>query len=217
MTPLAYVMLGIFGGILVTAPLGPVNVMIIQRSLRDGFASGVCAGFGAAIADILFATGAAFGVSTVDAFIEGHSRSIQLLGGTLVLLMGLRIVWTHASTGFVLPINGGRSSVGMRSLGTTFALTITNPATIFGFMGYFSALGAWGPQQEEFWGTVQLILGVAIGTLGWWCGLAAVVTRLRTRFNEQLLAKFNIVAGMLLIGIGGGILGRLSATYFKLL
>ncbi|MCF3936097.1 LysE family transporter [Acuticoccus sp. M5D2P5] len=216
MTPLAYIGLGILGGVFVTAPLGPVNVMIMQRAFRYGFMVGLAAGIGASLADVAFATAAAFGISTVSEFVEGHSRLIQLIGGLLIILFGSRILWRQPGFGHPLPVETRRRSPAEVAV-TTFFLTITNPATVFGFIAYFSALGEWGPDPDEIWGTVQLLVGVALGTLGWWCGLAAVVTRLRVRITESTLAKVNVIAGALLVGFGALILGRLSVTYFGLI
>ncbi|MEM7695344.1 MAG: LysE family transporter [Pseudomonadota bacterium] len=216
MTPLAFIALGILGGIFVTAPLGPVNVLIMQRALRYGFLSGAAAGVGAAVADVVFASAAAFSVSTVSAFVEGHARLIQLIGGLLVAFIGARILWRQPGFDRPLPEEPRRKSAAEMAVGTFF-LTITNPATIFGFVAYFGALGEWAPEKGDYVGTAQLILGVAIGTLGWWCGLAAVVTQLRVRLTEARIAKFNVVAGALLLGFGALILGRLSVTYFEVI
>lgn len=216
MNPFAYVALGILGGIFVTAPVGPVNVMIMQRAFRYGFPTGVAAGLGASLADLLFATAAAFGISTISGFIEGHSRLIQLLGGTLVVVFGARILWRQPGFSKPVPPETRRRSKTAVALGAFF-LTITSPATVFGFIAYFSALGEWGPQKEDIAGTFQLLLGVVIGTMGWWCGLAGLVTRLRLRFDEATLARINVVAGALLVGFGALILGRLSVTYFRLI
>ncbi|MEM8854217.1 MAG: LysE family transporter [Pseudomonadota bacterium] len=215
MTPLALIALGILGGIFVTAPLGPVNVMIMQRAFRFGFPSGLAAGLGAALADVVFAAAAAFSISTVRAFIEGHSRVIQLVGGILVAAFGGRILLSHPrfrkSPSDAEP--GGLPQTAV----ATFMLTITNPATVFGFIAYFGALGEWGPQKGDVVGTMQLLLGVGIGTLSWWTGLTALVTRLRVHMTEETLSKINVVAGALLVGFGALILGRLSVTYFRLI
>nr|WP_211110504.1 LysE family transporter [Acuticoccus mangrovi] len=204
------------GGLFVTAPLGPVNVMIMQRALRYGFATGLAAGIGAALADVIFATAAAFSVSTVSEFVEGHSRLIQLIGGLLVMAFGARILWRQPGFGHPLPPEGRRKGT-MEVASTTFILTITNPATIFGFIAYFGALGEWAPANDDVLGTAQLVLGVAIGTVAWWSGVSALVTRLRVHLTEARLAKVNVVAGAILVGFGALILGRLSVTYFRLL
>lgn len=216
MTPLAFIALGIMGGVFVTAPIGPVNVMIMQRAFRYGFPIGLAAGVGAALADLLFATAAVFGVSNVAAFVEGHSRLIQLVGGMLVVVFGARILLRQPGFGQPLPMEARQKGAFGTAL-TTFFLTITNPATIFGFLAYFGALGDWGPQKGDTVGTAQLLLGVALGTLGWWCGLAALVTRLRLHLNENTLNRVNVVAGGLLFGFGAVILGRLSVTYFGMI
>ncbi|WP_420392038.1 LysE family translocator [Acuticoccus sp.] len=216
MTPLAFIALGMLGGVFVTAPVGPVNVMIMQRAFRYGFPVGLAAGLGASLADLLFATAAVFGVSTVAAFVEGHARLLQLAGGVLVVLFGARILWRQPGFGAPLPVEGARKGA-LRTAVTTFFLTIANPATIFGFLAYFGALGEWKPQKGDVVGLAQLLLGVAIGTLGWWCGLAAIVTRLRVRLDEGALAKVNVVAGAILVAFGALILGRLSVTYFNVI
>lgn len=216
LTPLAFIALGILGGVFVTAPVGPVNVMIMQRAFRYGFPIGLAAGIGASLADLIFATAAVFGVSTVQTFVEGHSRLIQLVGGILVVLFGARILWRQPGFGEPLPIEAKeKGAVGTAF--TTFFLTLWNPATIFGFLAYFGALGEWGPDQGDILGTAQLLLGVAMGTVGWWCGLAALVTRLRLHLDESTLNKVNVVAGALLVGFGALILGRLSVTYFNVI
>ena len=199
MTPLAYIALGILGGIFVTAPLGPVNVLIMQRALRHGFPSAVAAGSGAALADVIFAAVAAFGVSTVSVFIEGHSRIIQLVGGIVVVLIGARILWRQVPRA-ARPPQDERELGAVQMSAATFFLTITNPATIFGFLAYFGALGEWGPSQGDFAGNLQLVVGVAIGTLGWWCAVAGIITRLRVRLTEETIGRFNLVAGALLLG-----------------
>ena len=212
LTPLAYVALGILAGVLVTAPIDPVNVMIMQRAFRYGFPAGLAAGVGAALADVLFATAAALGISAVGAFLESYSRLVQLAGGSLVVFFGGRILWRQPGFGHPLPAETKERST-LAVAASTFFLTLTNPATVFGFIAYFGALGEWGPQPEDLLGTLELLLGVTIGTLGWWCGLAAVVTRLSVRIDETTLAKMNVVAGALLVGFGALILGRLSVTY----
>ncbi|WMS42522.1 LysE family transporter [Acuticoccus sp. MNP-M23] len=199
-----------------TAPLGPVNVLIMQRALRYGFVSGLGAGVGAALADVVFASAAAFSVSTVSGFIEGHSRIIQLVGGLIVGFIGARILWRQPGFDKPLPEETRRRSAAEMSVGTFF-LTISNPATIFGFVAYFSALGEWAPDKGDYVGTGQMVLGVAIGTLGWWCVLSGAVTKMRVRLNETMIAKFNVIAGALLLGFGALILGRLSVTYFEVI
>lgn len=216
MSDLALVLLGVLGGIVVNAPLGPVNVMIIQRAFRYGFAMGLAAGCGAVAADLLFATLALLGVSTVQWIVEGYSRGIQLVAGLVVILFGARILWKQPGLLRGLPIETRRPGL-METAAKTCLLSLTSPATVFGFLAYFGALGDWVPEEGDFAGIAELLAGVALGTLAWWVGLTALVTRLRLRLTDAALRTVNIVAGALLIGFGTTILGRLSAAYFQLL
>ncbi|MEM6847873.1 MAG: LysE family transporter [Pseudomonadota bacterium] len=215
LTPLGFIGLGFLGGLFVTVPLGPVNVMIIQRAFRYGFVAGISAGFGAAVADLIFAVIAAFGLSAVTSFIEGHSQVIQLVGGTVVAIVGLRILFFSPSLDSG-PVADEDPRGSLQVAAATFALTITNPATIFGFFAYFSALGQWGPQKNNPTDALLICLGVGLGVLGWWFTLSALVTRLRVRLNERFLSRVNIVAGAILVGFGALILGRLSVTYLEM-
>lgn len=204
-----YVLLGIVIGVVVAAPVGPVNVMTLQRAFRYGFLSGFCAGLGAALADVIFATAAAYGLTAIRAVIEGHSHLIQIVGGGLVILFGLRILFAH-------PVEEGEQHDPQRkshvsAAATAFAMTITNPGTIFGFIALFGALGDLAPNRDDWVGTAWLVLGVAIGTLGWWSFLAGVINRLRGRLTFRSLQWVNRLAGVFLIVFGGAILGRLAA------
>lgn len=215
MSDLALVLLGVLGGVFVTAPLGPVNVMIIQRAFRYGFGMGVAAGCGAALADLLFATVAVLGVSGVQAVVAGNAWAIQLVAGVVLVVFGARILWKQPGlrglTVDELPPGLAETAA------KTFLLTLSNPATMFGFLAYFGALGDWAPAEEDLAGVAELLAGVALGTLAWWVGLAAVVTRLRVRLTETALGTVNIVAGALLVGFGATILGRLSARHFDII
>lgn len=210
-----FVLLGAVIGVVVAAPVGPVNVMTMQRAFRYGFLSGFCAGAGAACADVLFATAAAYGLTAIRTLIEGHSQLIQIIGGSLVILFGLRILFAHPhieeSAG-----NGPRRSF-LSASASAFAMTITNPGTIFGFLALFGALGDLAPADDDWIGTAWLVLGVAIGTLGWWSLLAAVISHVRARLTERTLGWINHTAGFFLIAFGSAILLRLAVIRFDLI
>lgn len=203
----AMVALGFGIGVLVAVPVGPVNVLTIQRSFRFGFVSGLAAGAGSSVADTIFAAVIAFGLTAVSTFVEGHSVVIQIVGGVLVILFGLRILRSHPHLTLDVPT----TSTGMvRAFATGFFMTITNPGAMLGFIGLFGALGDIAPGEGDWVGTAELVLGVALGTLAWWTTVAGVVSRVRERFTEGTLARINLVAGTILIGFGGVILGRLA-------
>lgn len=205
--------IGIAIGIAASAPVGAVNVMTIQRVLRHGLVSGLAAGMGAVMADVLFATAAGLGLSAVDDFIDRHAMWIQLAGGSFVILFGLRSLMSHPT----MRETGAAPSRRASSAMTAFAMTITNPGTMFGFLALFGAIGDLAPEYGEWVRLAYLIVGVGIGGLLWWTALALAVRRLRERLTDHTLELISRLAGSLLIGFGAVILVRLTLLQFGLL
>ncbi len=197
--------IGLGIGMATSAPVGPVNIAVIQRAFRSGLLPGLCAGFGAMLADGLYATFAAFGVTVVSDFVELHSRIIQTVGGALVILFGLRTLMTrpHFEAGDEAPQGLMSGLVG------GFAMTVTNPGVVLGFLAIFGSLGEWAPDPGNYIGAATLVLGVLTGALGWWILLASLVSHLRERMNDTWLLWINRVAGGALCAFGLAIFAHL--------
>ena len=198
--------LGMVIGIAAAAPVGPVNVMTLQRSLRYGFVPGLSAGVGSALADVLFAAIAAFGITAVRTFIDDHAVGIQVVGGALVIAFGMRILASHPHLE-TARVDGPSDMLSASATG--FAMTITNPGAVLGFIALFGALGDWAPDEGDWIGTAELVAGVAIGTLMWWTTVAALVTHFRASLTDGMLERVNWIAGGIMIAFGVVILGRL--------
>lgn len=197
--------IGLGIGVATSAPVGPVNIAVIQRAFRSGLLPGLCAGFGAMLADGLYATFAAFGVTVVSDFVDQHSRIIQSVGGVLVILFGLRILMTrpHFEAGDEAPQGLMSGLVG------GFAMTATNPGVVLGFLAIFGSLGEWAPDPGNYIGAATLVLGVLTGALVWWILLASLVSHLRERMNDTWLLWINRVAGGALCAFGLAIFAHL--------
>ena len=144
---------GIIIGLIVAAPIGPVNLICIRRTLAYGPLNGFVSGLGAALGDGVFAVVTAFGLTAISQGIEGYSTALKLAGGLMLLGFGLHIfnadvsVLRDAETGQPRD-NGSRSMI--RTIASTFALTITNPATLFGFAALFAGLGSLAGRETTF-------------------------------------------------------------------
>ncbi|PTW62197.1 threonine/homoserine/homoserine lactone efflux protein [Breoghania corrubedonensis] len=204
---------GIGIGLIVSAPVGPVNLMTIQRAFKNGFGAGFAAGIGAVLADTLYAAIAAFGISTIAHFLSGHKLTIQAVGGLLLIGFGWLTVRTHPHLDTMA---GPRADVGagfLASLLAAFAMTLTNPGAVLGFLAIFGSLGELTPEHDDYAGALMLVAGVAVGALAWWAGIAALVTHLRGRMNDRWLDRINFGAGGLLMLFGIIIL---SGTLYQL-
>ncbi|MCV0424254.1 MAG: LysE family translocator [Roseibium sp.] len=207
MTFLEYVLIGYFVGILTTAPVGPVNVMAIQHAVRGGFRHGVFVGLGAVLADTIYATAAIFGVSAITTFIQDQFSLIEIVGGALLIIFGIKIWNTHPH----LEKNGNGTEY--RFIGdatAAFFMAITNPGAILAFIAIFGALGEFRPPHGDHAGALVMIVGVAAGATSWWILISATVSHFRSRIDDQWLDRANHIAGFILVAFGALIYLKLA-------
>ncbi|MCW1843600.1 LysE family translocator [Prosthecomicrobium hirschii] len=199
---------GIGIGILFSAPIGPVNIMCIQLAFRRGFLAGLAAGIGAVFADGLFAALAAYGFTATAAFIAGYSSLFQLVGGLVLIVFGIRIMRMHPH----LAAGGSARDSILSTALTSFGMTVTNPATVLGFIAVFGSLGDLAPAPGDYLGATLLVLGVLAGGCGWWFFVASLVSVVRDKLTDRGLERINQGAGAVLILFGAAILGRLACA-----
>lgn len=198
MSVTVFFLIGIAIGVATNAPVGPVNIAAIQRALRYGFLPGLLAGAGAVAADGIYAGFAAFGITAVSDFVERHSGLIQIAGGMLVIIFGARILAAHPH----FSEEDGPPTGLWAGMGTGFALTITNPGVVLGFLAIFGSLGKWAPDPGDYAGATAMVAGVVSGATGWWVFISAMVSRLRSRMTDAWLVWINRASGSLLIAFG---------------
>lgn len=199
---------GVGIGILFSAPVGPVNIMCIQQTFRRGFLPGLAAGIGAVFADGFFAAIAAYGITAVSAFIEGWSQAFQLVGGIALIVFGIRIANQHPH----LDREDAEASTVLGTAAASFGMTVTNPATILGFIAVFGSLGNLAPDPGDYVGATFLVAGVIAGGSGWWLFVSGLVSLLRERMTDRALERINQGAGAILVAFGAAILARLAFT-----
>lgn len=205
MSSLPLLLTGLGVGVVFSAPVGPVNILCVQRAFRSGFFSGLAAGLGAVMADGLFAAVAAFGITAVSGFIEGHSVWLQVIGGVLLIAFGIRTARAHPH----LDASADEVASLSRTAFATFGMTITNPATVLGFLALFGSLGDWAPKPGDWLAAGMFVVGVVAGGSSWWLIVATTVAALRDRMTDRTLARINLVAGALLVSFGVAVLARL--------
>lgn len=188
-------------GVLVAAPIGPVNIMCIHRAVRGGFFPGLSAGVGAVFADGIFAAIAAFGITAIADFVTGHLPVVKLCGGIVLVLFGLVVGLRPAPLQAVGEEDDSR--LGMAgAVVAAFILAITNPGTLLGFLGIFGGLGDAVAHRSREEAAI-LVVGVMAGSLLWWAVLSGGVSHYRSHVRDRWLKAFNLIAsaGLLLFGI----------------
>src|ERR1700722_18346989 len=179
MNYLILIISGVFIGLIVAVPIGPVNLICIRRTINFGPLNGFVAGLGAALGDGIFAMVIGFGLTAVRQWIEHHSTLIQRSGCLLLIIFG---AYTYVAD----PLHGraverkdvqepNRASLA-RTFASTFALTITNPATLFGFTVLFAGVGGIAATASiGRFDAAFIVAGVVGGSTLWWFTLTTVI------------------------------------------
>lgn len=182
---------GILIGLLFGVPVGAVGAMTVQRTWEHGIKAGLLTGMGSSIADCIYAAIGAFGLTMVSDFLLEYQTAIYLAGGTIVLFMGIGLLFRKGEAAKI-PAVSGRARMFLSS----FAIGITNPAAILTFLFAFSWFGiAEGSTPENGW---LVVLGVFIGTYLWWGGLTTAVALARKKKRTDNLRKTNRIFGVVL-------------------
>ncbi len=195
------VLAGIGIGVLVAVPIGPVNVLCIQRLATKGFWAGVAAGLGAVLGDGLLAAIAAFSMTAISEVMIAYAGPIQLLGGLLLIAFGVGLLFTRPALAIV-PEQKSRLWEHTGIIPQTFFLTISNPGAIIGMLAVIGGLSSLIGGLDTYLEALVLVASVMGGSLLWWLGLAELISTIRHRLNESRLRLINRVAGTLLIVFG---------------
>ncbi len=195
---------GIMIGFAIAAPVGPIGLLCIQRTLTRGRWSGVLSGLGAASADALYGCIAGFGLAALAGLLLAWQTELQIVGGLFLLYLGGK-TWRMPPA--IAPAQAQPTRVGL--LGdylSTLALTLTNPVTILAFLAIFAGLGL-AAEQQDFIAAAWLVSGVFLGSLLWWLFLAGAVGLVRGRLTPKRLRWVNRASGILIAGFGAWAMG----------
>ncbi|HSQ39513.1 MAG TPA: LysE family transporter, partial [Anaerolineales bacterium] len=184
---------GLILGFSIAAPVGPIGVLCIRRTLAEGRLTGFLSGLGAATADMLYGAIAAFGLTAIMNLLVDQQSWLRAVGGLFLLYLGIRTFLTKPSA----------ESAPSRGMGwlsayvSTFFLTVTNPMTILSFIGMFSAILPTDGASSAA-SSVSLVLGVFLGSAAWWLALSGLVSLFRERFTPAWMQLVNRVSGVVI-------------------
>lgn len=182
---------GILIGLIFGVPVGAVGAMTVQRTWEHGIKAGLLTGMGSSVADCIYAAIGVFGLTIISDFLLQYQGAIHLVGGTIVLLMGIRLLFRKGETVKVPAVSGK-----VRMFLSSFAVATTNPAAILTFLFAFSWFGIAGDNTKA--GEWLVVLGVFVGTYLWWGGLAVAVALARKKKRADSFRKMNRIFGVVL-------------------
>jgi threonine/homoserine/homoserine lactone efflux protein len=207
---LALLLRGFVIGISIAAPVGPIGVLCIRRTLAQGRLTGFLSGLGAATADALYGAVAGFGLTVVSAFLVNQRDWLRLLGGLFLCYLGVRTFLTRPPVDE--PTAGGSAATGyVAAYLSTLLLTLTNPVTILSFAAIFAGLGL-ADTAGDPGSAAGLVLGVFGGSATWWLLLSGGVGLARDRFTPAAMIWVNRLSAGIIITFGLVALGSLIAN-----
>ncbi|ETD85921.1 LysE family translocator [Rhodobacter capsulatus] len=190
---------GLFIGLAIAAPIGPMGALCIQRTLARGFWAGVAGGLGTALADLTFATGAAVGFAVFKDLVERIALPLGLIGGAFLMVLAWN-GWPRGQGGEPSPAKIPEARGLWRTTLVTYGLTITNPPTILLFAAIFAGLGL--AQTGSGLAIVALVAGVFLGSIGWWAFLSGLVAALHHRLPPAFALWTARVSSLTMAGFG---------------
>ena len=206
---------GLIIGVLVAAPVGPVNVLCIQRAIERGFWGGIAAGIGAVLGDGLIALFASLGVGAISGVVKYHRFAIQIIGGLALFGFGLKLYFTAPR--FDTVASGDVRPETLRDfvwdIPQTFFLTITNPGAVLGLFAIFGGVSSF-VEVTNYLEALLMVSAIMGGSIAWWVMLSNFIAKFRHRIDIENLGLINRVGGLLLMLFGAVLIsGALGVDY----
>ena len=195
---------GLAFGFILAATVGPMWILCFRRTVAYGPMAGLASGMGIAVADAIYGSVAAFGLTAVSGFLLDQELWLGLAGSAFLLWLGARTLLAPAQA---LEGAGVERLPAGAAFASTLGLTLTNPPTILAFAAIFAGLGL---AASATWGSAALVvLGVFLGSASWWIVLPLAAARLRGRIGPRTLRGINVVSGISILGFAAWQLARL--------
>lgn len=188
---------GLVIGFSIAAPVGPIGILTIKRTLTEGRVSGFVTGMGAAMADTVYGVIAGFGLTAISSFLLTQETWIKLMGGLFLLFLGIKSFITKPASSAANVDSKGL----FNNFISTFFLTITNPTTILSFLAIFAGLGL-GTTKTDYSSSMTLVFGIFIGSALWWLILSSIVSFFQSKITHDRLIWINRLSGLIIISFG---------------
>ena len=198
---------GIVVGFSIAAPVGPIGVLCIRRSLAQGALMGLLTGLGAATADAGYGFIAAFGVTAVSMFLLDKQLWLSLIGGVFLCYLGI-ITFRSLPADDLSTASGGSH---LAVYASTFLLTLSNPTTILSFIAIFAGFGLGA--FASYWAASAMVLGVFFGSTFWWIILSSSVGFFRSRLSQTGMRWINRISGTMILSFGVIALAKATASW----
>ena len=191
---------GLTIGIIASAPMGPIGILVVQRTLKKGRWYGFATGVGASLSDMLYAVITGLGMSLVLDFIEKPSTMLylRLMGSVMLFFFGL---WMFNTKPPEPHTPSGKLGTFTHNGITGFLLTLSNPLIVFLFVALFARLNFVVP--NHLWEQTLCYAAILAGSLLWWACLTSALRTMKDRLSMSTISFFNRLLGALVMAVSG--------------
>jgi len=193
---------GILVGVTIAAPVGPIGILCIRRTLAEGRLAGFISGLGAATADALYGAVAAFGLTFISVFLINQSYWLRLGGGIFLIYLGVKTFLAVPSIDSDLNSKLMKNGSLLSYYLSTFFLTLTNPITIISFAAIFAGFGIGKDTTNDNLAATGMVLGIFIGSCIWWLSLIGLTGIFQNKVNLRTMLWINRVSGSIIFVFG---------------
>jgi threonine/homoserine/homoserine lactone efflux protein len=199
---------GMLIGLLVALPIGPVNLLGLQRAAERGYFGGLAIGIGVLMGDGLIALAAALGVNAISGAIQDYRTAIQIIGGLALMVAGARLYF--AKPEFTSPDAAAKATLFdyVWDIPTGFFLTITNPGAVLGLIGIFGGVSTF-VEVSSYIDAVTMAAAVMGGSFCYWLVVSRLISRVRHDLDVRWIERMNKAAGLILFGLGCVFIGEM--------
>lgn len=213
MTSLLPLMQGFIIGLSIAAPVGPLGVLCIKKTLNEGKLAGFLCGLGIAVGDSIYGAVAAFGLAMITHFLTGNKAYFQIIGGAFLLYLGIKTILQKPADPQIFSRKGKHQTFHfskklLQNFFSTVFLTLTNPPTILSFIAIFAGLGL-ANLQNNYFSAALMVTGLFLGSLSWWLFLTESINLVRKKITQNTLRWVNVLSGLTLVAFGATCLVKL--------
>jgi threonine/homoserine/homoserine lactone efflux protein len=195
---------GFLVGVCASAPIGPIAILVVQKSLSKGHKAGFVSGLGASVVDTFYASIAIFALAFAQKFIEDHQNLILLVGGAVLMAVGISMA---VSDPFRKMKADGESTVSPKDFGQAVAMGLSNPMAVFVMFTLFAFFGL-ADDSPHNWSVAPIILSVSLGSVTYWFSMSWLLSRFRSNFRMRTIVWISRITGALIVIIGIALLGQ---------
>lgn len=187
-----------------SAPIGPIAILVVQKSLSKGHKAGFVSGLGASVVDTIYASIAIFALAFAQTLIERHQNMIFFVGGCVLVIVGVSMA---LSDPFRKMKKESVSSASPKDFGQAVAMGLSNPMAIFVMFTLFAFFGL-ADDAPHNWKVAPIILSVSLGSVTYWFTLSWLLSRFRRNFQMRTILWISRITGALIVIIGIALLGQ---------